>query len=279
MQRNSGHVFRVQQMLDPIEYRRNAHEESRKGCPCHRRLRGRRRSRPSAPRRHRESESAAAEGELSQRQGPSESVVGVRSDGWHVHDENEERTSSSPTRAAANRAWMRTAIAERRAKKSEAYQIDPKQMRGNPAWNEGRNTRRGGEMLGAKNGHRNRKKQSAKRHDLVDAVFLRQFIEYFDDADEEEQRRRHVNPEYRRRHAKRRQSQSSCDDSEPLETAHEDLHAGFPQQLASFLRGSGQLPSWRARNRSRVMERELAEDALVPFFVHRKEPCDHRRRG
>ena len=104
-------------------------------------------------------------------------------------------------------------------------------MRGNPAWNESRNTRRGGEMLGAKNGHGNRKKQPAKRHDLVDAVFLRQFIEYFDEADEEEQRRRYVNPEYRRRHAKRRHSQSRCDDSEPVETAYEDLHRWAPLRV------------------------------------------------
>src|SRR6476620_6842770 len=219
-------------MLYPVEDRRYAHEESRKGCPRHRRLRGRRRSRPRAPPRHGKSERTAAEGELSQRQGPSESVVGVRSDGWHVHDENENEHRRAD-QGGCQPCLDENRNSERRAKKSEAYQIDPKQMGGNPAWNERRNTRRGCEMLGAKHGHRNRKKQSAKRHDLVDAVFLRQFIEYFDDADEEEQRCRHVNPEYRRRHAKRRQSQSSCDDSEPLETAHEDFHGWAPPRVTS----------------------------------------------
>src|SRR4029077_3995529 len=76
LQRNAGHVCRVQQMLHPIKDRRNAHEESWKGRRCRRRSRGRR-SRTGTPRRHRESERAAAEGELSQRQGPKESVVWV----------------------------------------------------------------------------------------------------------------------------------------------------------------------------------------------------------
>ena len=189
-------------------------------------------SRPSAPRRHGESERTAAEGELSQRQGPSESVVGVRSDGWDVHDENENEHRHAD-QGGCQPCLDENRNTERRAKKSEAYEIDPKQMGGNPAWNERRNTRRGGEMLGAKNGHRNRKKQSAKRHDLVDAVFLRQFIEYFDEADEEEQRSRYINPEYRRRHAKRRHSQSGYDDSELLETAHEDLHRWAPFRVTS----------------------------------------------
>jgi len=47
-----------------------------------------------------------------------------------------------------------------------------------------------------------------------------------------------------------------------------DIRSG---DAASFFRGSGQFPPWRARNRSRVMESELAEEALVSFFVHRKK--------
>jgi hypothetical protein len=99
-------------------------------------------------------------------------------------------------------------------------------MRGNPAWNEGRNIRRGGEMLGTKNGQGNRKKQSAKWHDLVHAMFLRQFPENFDEADAEKQRRTNIDPECHRRHAKRRGSQSRYDDNELLETAHDDLQRG-----------------------------------------------------
>src|SRR5437763_1654808 len=91
-------------------------------------------------------------------------------------------------------------------------------MRGNPARNEGRNIRRVGEMLGTKNGHGNRKKQTAKRHDLVDAMFLRQFLENLDEADDEQQRRTNIDPECRRRNT----SQSKYD-SELLATAQEDL--------------------------------------------------------
>jgi len=96
-------------------------------------------------------------------------------------------------------------------------------MRRNPAWNEGRDIRRGGEMLGTKNGHGNRKKQSAKRHNLVHAMFLRQFIEDFDEADDEKQRRTKIDPECHRRHAKRRESQRRYDDNKLLETAQLDL--------------------------------------------------------
>ncbi len=78
-------------------------------------------------------------------------------------------------------------------------------------------------MLGTKNAHGNCKKQSAKRHDLVDAMFLRQFLEDFDEADDEQQRRTNIDPEYRRRNAKWRGSQSEYADSELLETAKEDL--------------------------------------------------------
>ena len=63
-------------------------------------------------------------------------------------------------------------------------------------------------MLGTKNGQGNRKKQPAKRHDLVQAMFLRLFPEKFDEADDEKQRRTNIDPECRRRHAKRRESQS-----------------------------------------------------------------------
>ena len=66
---------------------------------------------------------------------------------------------------------------------------------------------------------------------------------------------------------------------EKVLTAAARFSGCFRNQLMRSSGVSGQLPSWWTRNRSRVMERELAEEALVPFFVHRKEPCDHRRRG
>ncbi len=78
-------------------------------------------------------------------------------------------------------------------------------------------------MLGTKNAHGNRQKKSVKRHDLVDAMFLRQFLEKLDDADDEERQRRNINPKWRCRNAKRRGSQRQHDDSELLETAQENL--------------------------------------------------------
>src|SRR4030095_8320623 len=182
---------------------RNAHEESRKGGSCRDRLCGRRLSWPSAPRRHCESESAAAEGKFSQRQGPEKSIAWVRNDGWHVHYEYEDQQRHSDQSRCQPRL-DENGNTERRAKKSHAYQIDPKRMRGNPARNECRNTRRDGEMLGTEDGHGNRKKQPAKRHDLVQTIFLWQFPENLDEADGGNQNRRDIHPECRRRHAKRR---------------------------------------------------------------------------
>src|SRR5262249_17968292 len=101
-----------------------------------------------------------------------------------------------------------------------------KRRRGNPAWNEGRNTRRRGEMLGTKNGQRNRKKQSAKRHDLVDAMFLPQFLENLDEAGDEEQRGTDIDPECRRRNAKRRGGQSKYETSELLKQHRKICSAG-----------------------------------------------------
>ena len=96
LQRNSRRVFRVQQMLHAIEKRRNAHEESRNGGQCRpRRLCGRRLFQPSATRRHRESESAAAKGELSQGQGPKQSVVWMREGAWQVHYAYEDQKRHS----------------------------------------------------------------------------------------------------------------------------------------------------------------------------------------
>lgn len=69
----------------------------------------------------------------------------------------------------------------------EAHQIDPKRVRRNPPWNQGRNVRRVGEMLGTKNNHGNCKRQPIKLHDLVRTMFLRQFPENFDEADHEKQ--------------------------------------------------------------------------------------------
>src|SRR2546426_9538772 len=166
-------------MLHAIEKRRNAHEESRNGGQWLCQLCARWLSRPSAPRRHRESESAAAKGELSQGQGPKQSVVWMRKGAWQVHYAYEDQKRHSD-QSRCQPCLDENGNTERRAKKSETHQIDPKRMRRNPARNEGRNVRRGGEMLGTKNGHGNRKKQSAKRHDLVCAMFLRQFPENFD---------------------------------------------------------------------------------------------------
>lgn len=78
-------------------------------------------------------------------------------------------------------------------------------------------------MLGAKNGQGNRKKQPANRHDLVDAMFLPQFPENFDEADDENHQGTNIDPEYRRRYAKRRESQRRYDDNELLEAAHDNL--------------------------------------------------------
>ena len=80
-------------------------------------------------------------------------------------------------------------------------------MRRDPTWNEGRNAGGEGEMLGAENGHWNRKKQAAEGHDLVYAMFLRQFLAYFDRADNKEQARTNIHPEYRDRNARRSGSQ------------------------------------------------------------------------
>src|SRR5947208_5673151 len=89
--------------------------------------------------------------------------------------------------------------------------------------NIGRNIFRCGHILGPKNGHGNRKKHPAKWHDLVHALFLWQFAEDFDEADDEKQRRTNIDPECHRRHAKRRESQSRCNGRELLETAQLDL--------------------------------------------------------
>jgi hypothetical protein len=88
-------------------------------------------------------------------------------------------------------------------------------------------------MLGTKNGQRNRKKQPAKRHDLVDAMFLPQFPENFDEADDEKHRGTNIDPEYRRRHAKRRESQSRFDDNKLLETAPGDLQRSSTSPMTS----------------------------------------------
>ena len=52
-------------------------------------------------------------------------------------------------------------------------------------------------------------------------MFLRQFLENLDEANDEKQRRTNINPECRRRNAKWRRSK--YDDDELLETAQEDL--------------------------------------------------------
>jgi hypothetical protein len=81
-------------------------------------------------------------------------------------------------------------------------------MRRNPAWNEVRDAGCKGEMLGREHRQRYRKHQPAERHDQVDAVSVRQFFGDLDQADEADQRRRHIDPEHRRRHAERRKHQS-----------------------------------------------------------------------
>src|SRR5260370_36000660 len=106
--------------------------------------------RRSAPRRHRESESTAAEGELSQRQGPKTSVVWMRKSARQVHYQYEDQKRHSD-QSRCQPCLDENGNTERRANKSEAHQIDPKRMGGNPARNEGRNICRDGEMLGTKN--------------------------------------------------------------------------------------------------------------------------------
>ena len=88
-------------------------------------------------------------------------------------------------------------------------------------------------MLGAENNDGNRKKQSAKRQDLVNAMFVPQFTENFDEADDENQRRRNIDPERYRRNAKKRESQSRYNDNKLLETAHLDLQRG---RLSEWIR-------------------------------------------
>ena len=92
---------------------------------------------------------------------------------------------------------------------------------------------REGEMLGTKNGQGNRKKQSANRHDLVDSMFLPQFPENFDQADDEKDQGTNIDPEYRRRYAKGRKSQRWYDDNELLETAHDDLQRSSISPMTS----------------------------------------------
>jgi len=142
-------------------------------------------------------------------------------DTWHVHyhDKDQKRHSDQ---SRCQPCLDENDNTERRAKKSDAYQIDPKRRRGNPARNESRNTGRDGEMLGTKNGQRNCKKQPAKRHDLIHALFLRQFAENLNEADDEKQRPSNIQPECNRREAKRH-GQSRYDDNELLETVHDDL--------------------------------------------------------
>ena len=151
----------------------------------------------------------------------------MRKGAWQVHYAYEDQKRHSD-QSRCQPCLDENSNTDRRANKSEAHQIDPKGVRGNPAWNEGRNIRRVSEMLGTKNGHGNRKKQSTKPHDLVDPMFLRQFIENFDEADDEKQRRTNIHPECDRRHAKRRGSQSRYDDNELLETAQLDLQRWTP---------------------------------------------------
>jgi len=57
-------------------------------------------------------------------------------------------------------------------------------------------------------------------------VYLRQFSENFDEADDEKQRGRNIDPECDRRNAERRESQSRCDDNKLFETAQLDLQRG-----------------------------------------------------
>ena len=54
-------------------------------------------------------------------------------------------------------------------------------------------------------------------------MFPREFPQNFDEADDQNQRRTNVNPEWSRRHAKRNEGQSRFDDHELLEKAKDDL--------------------------------------------------------
>lgn len=99
-------------------------------------------------------------------------------------------------------------------------------MCGNPTWDESRNIRRVREMLGSKDGQGNRKKQSSKRHDLVNTMVLRQFPENVDEADDENQRGTNINPKYCRRNAKPGKTQCTQTDRELLGTAQKDMQVG-----------------------------------------------------
>ena len=57
----------------------------------------------------------------------------------------------------------------------------------------------------------------------VHTMFIRQFSENFDEADDEEQRRCNIDPECDRRNAKGSESQCWYDDNKLLETAKLDL--------------------------------------------------------
>src|SRR5215468_2953118 len=234
-------------MLHAIEQRSNAHKQSWEGDPCRdwRAL-----SLPSTPRRHRESQSAAAEGKLSQRQGPKKSIVRVSNRGWDVHYEYEDQHRHSH-QCRCKPCLNESGNTEPRQNKTDAHQIDPERMTGNPAANESRNICGEREMLGTEDSHRNRKKKRAEWHDLVDAMFLRHFLENSDEADNQNQRCTNVHPEYRRRHAKGRGSQSEYDAIELLETAEWDLQAGrLPYDFeVRYSKGPNQRkqPDWDGR--------------------------------
>jgi hypothetical protein len=64
-------------------------------------------------------------------------------------------------------------------------------------------------------------------------MFLPQFPENFDEADDEKRQGTNIDPEYRRRYAKRRESQRRYDDNELLETAHDDLQRSSISPMTS----------------------------------------------
>src|SRR5207245_2031561 len=110
-----------------IEYRGNAHEEPRNGGQCRRLLCARWLSRPSAPRRHRESESAAAEGELSQGESPKKSVVWMRKGARQVHYAYEDQHRHAD-QSRCQPCLDENGNTERRAKKTGAHQVHPEGM-------------------------------------------------------------------------------------------------------------------------------------------------------
>src|SRR5579884_1648199 len=152
-------------MLYSVEERSKPNEQSRESDPD--RILARRLFPIGARQRYRES--AAAKGEFSQCQSPEKSVVRLRDSSGYVHCKYEYE-ECHPDESCGQACQHANCNCDRSAQETETDQVNPKRMRGNPVWDEGRDVGGKREMLGGKNRHGNGKKQAAKRHELVDAV-------------------------------------------------------------------------------------------------------------